>query len=75
MDGSQKSMCQWGTGTTFSSGTPRILGYLTYNPYAAYVEMVQKKTQKSWIKLMDVEQIGAISNKKEDAEIESMNDF
>lgn len=44
MDGSQKSMCQWGTGTTFSSGTPRILGYLTYNPYAAYVEMVQKKT-------------------------------
>lgn len=32
--------------------------------------MVQKKPQKSWIKLIDVEQIGAISkNKDADAEI------
>lgn len=29
----------------FSGGTPQILGYLTSNFYAAYLEMVQKKTE------------------------------
>lgn len=72
MDEPQKCVCQQGTSTTFSSRTRQILGYLTSNPYAAYLEMVQKKKKKqrkSWIELMDVEQIGAICNKDEDAEI------
>lgn len=34
-DNGEQALC-------FSGGTPQILGYLTSNSYAAYLEMVQK---------------------------------